>query len=307
MAGRSASALGRGYFALQACAGALWWLGVFCIDAVRLGTLGALDARLVAWFDVPLFVIASALSAFGLRWAVRVVAPWTLLVACGMALYATVSGQAGWGALLMLLAAIGTLTASALVLLGRLPGELLLIGPFAFRTARSGTTHRHVRATTVQVIVFWGTFLVLLPVVITWFERRWGLAVEWLPLARLCLALAGLALLLAASALGIRAAATMATRGEGTPLPAATAARLVVAGPYRFVRNPMAIAGIAQGIAVGLMLGSWLVVLYALAGSLLWNWVIRPLEEADLEARFDAEFVSYRARVPCWVPRLSTR
>ena len=55
------------------------------------------------------------------------------------------------------------------------------------------------------------------------------------------------------------------------------------------------------------MLGSWLVVLYALAGSLLWNWVVRLLEEADLEARFGAEFVAYQERVACWVPRVPSR
>jgi protein-S-isoprenylcysteine O-methyltransferase Ste14 len=46
--------------------------------------------------------------------------------------------------------------------------------------------------------------------------------------------------------------------------------RLVVAGPYRWVRNPMALASIAQGVAVGLILSSWLVVVYAVAGALLW-------------------------------------
>lgn len=60
-------------------------------------------------------------------------------------------------------------------------------------------------------------------------------------------------------------------------------------------------------VGVGLMLGSWLVVLYALAGSLLWNWVLRPLEETDLETRFGAEFAAYRDRVACLVPRVPSR
>jgi len=80
--------------------------------------------------------------------------------------------------------------------------------------------------------------------------------------------------------------------------------RLVIAGPYRFVRNPMAMAGVVQGAAVGLMLASWLVVAYAIAGSLVWNSVVRPLEEADLESRFGDEFLRYRMSVRCWVPRL---
>lgn len=55
----------------------------------------------------------------------------------------------------------------------------------------------------------------------------------------------------------------------------------MIAGPYRFVRNPMALAGVTQAAAVGLMLGSWLVVAYAVIGSSLWNHVVRPGEEAD--------------------------
>jgi protein-S-isoprenylcysteine O-methyltransferase Ste14 len=81
--------------------------------------------------------------------------------------------------------------------------------------------------------------------------------------------------------------------------------RLVVAGPYRWVRNPMALAGIAQGVAVGLITASWLVVIYALAGSLVWNHIVRPYEEADLEKRFGAAFLRYRMHVRCWVPRFT--
>lgn len=55
---------------------------------------------------------------------------------------------------------------------------------------------------------------------------------------------------------------------------------LVIAGPYRWVRNPMAVAGVAQAASVGLILGSWLVVVYAVGGALLWNVGIRPWRSA---------------------------
>ena len=105
--------------------------------------------------------------------------------------------------------------------------------------------------------------------------------------------------LVLASGLGLWSAFAMSTRGGGTPLPAAMPNRLVIAGPYRFVRNPMALAGIVQGAAVGLIASSWLVVLYALLGSLVWNHVARPHEEADLERRFGPEFTAYRDAVRC--------
>lgn len=292
--------LGRLYFAAQAIAGAAWWIGVATSDAVRDLTLGRLDPVLVAAFDIPLFVIVSVLVAIGVRTAVWVVVPWTALVTAGMALYATMTGLAGWGVLLMIAATVGSAAAGLLVWLGRLPTEWILFGPFAFRLAPPSSTAAHIIRTTAQIVVFWGLFLAVIPAIIAVLEHRWNLhlplpaAVRW----------GGLILLVAASALGIWAANAMSTRGEGTPLPSATARRLVIASPYLFVRNPMALAGIAQGVAVGLMASSWLVVVYALCGSLVWNWIIRPLEEADLAERFGAPYLAYVRAVRCWMPQL---
>jgi hypothetical protein len=72
---------GRLYFALQAAAGGAWWVAVFTTSVVREATLGGLDPVLVAAFDLPLFVGASALAAVGVRFAVWIAAPWTALVA----------------------------------------------------------------------------------------------------------------------------------------------------------------------------------------------------------------------------------
>jgi protein-S-isoprenylcysteine O-methyltransferase Ste14 len=107
---------------------------------------------------------------------------------------------------------------------------------------------------------------------------------------------------LLASTVGLWSCFSMALLGEGTPLPAATGRRLVIAGPYRFVRNPMAFAGAFQTVGAGCYLGSWLVVLSALAGGLIWNAFIRPEEEADLARRFGRPYELYRDRVRCWVP-----
>lgn len=293
-------AVARGYFGAQALAGALWWMGVFTLAPVRSATLGELPVLLLAATDIPLFVIGSTLSALGLRWAVRVTTGWTVCVAAAMAVYATWTTQAGWGALLMAAAAAGSITAGIVITMGRAPVEWIVTGPFAFRTASRHGRGALLARTGTQTLFFWGLFLVVLPLVIAALEARWMLRMPvpgWI-------AWVGAALLAAATALGVWSAVSMTVRGEGTPLPSQMPRRLVISGPYRLVRNPMAVAGIAQGVAVGLILGSWLVVLYALAGSLFWNAVVRPLEEADLAERFGAEFEEYRGRVACWVPTL---
>ncbi|MFD5225574.1 methyltransferase family protein [Microbacterium sp. NPDC058342] len=303
LTGRLDARWGRAYFAVQAVAGTGWWLGVAVQPGIRRLTLGDLPAGVVAAFDVPLFVIASALAALGIRFAAETATAWTVLVAAGMALYATATTLAGWGAVLMIAAAVASTGALLLVRLGRMPSEWLLIGPFAVREAAPASARRHLLRTAAQIFVFWGVCLVVIPWVIAITEDRWGLRLPHPPGA----ALAGGTLLVAASALGLWAAVTMAGRGDGTPLPIATARRLVVTGPYRLVRNPMAVAGISQGVAVGLLSGSWLVVVYALCGSLVWNDLIRPWEEKDLLRRFGASYEAYRRRVSCWIPRRPRR
>ncbi|HJF77589.1 MAG TPA: isoprenylcysteine carboxylmethyltransferase family protein [Brevibacterium linens] len=293
---------GRMYFALQALAGAAWWLGTAMIPGVATATLGSINPLLIAFVDIPLFVIGSALAALNFRWAVWIATAWTVLVALGMVIYATATTEAGLGAVLMILAALGSLLAGVLMIVGRIPSEKLLIGPFAFHSSHTRVRSRVLVHTTIQIVVFWGVFLIIIPVIINAFEDRWNLAYKF----PILLVVVGFALLALSSVIGVWSARAIANFGSGTPLPSQMAHHLVVRGPYAFVRNPMAIAGIVQGMAMGLLIGSWLVVVYALIGSLLWNWLIRPHEEADLIERFGDEYRDYAKRVRCWWPTFST-
>lgn len=296
-------AVGRLYFAVQALAGALWWVLVPTVPAVRRATLGGLDPMWTAVLDLPLFVLASALAAAGQRWAVAVATSWTLLVTLGMAGYSTVTGQAGAGALAMISASAGSLGAAMLLRWGRIPVERVMVGPMAFRPARRTEGSAPLVATLAQMLAFWTLFLLVIPVPIAFAERRWGLSLALPPTVASIVGGAGIVLVVAASGFGVWSAVTMAQVGRGTPLPGAMAHHLVIAGPYRLIRNPMAVAGIAQGAGVGLMLGSWMVLSYAVAGGVLWHVLVRPVEERDLAERFGQEYERYRAHVRCWLPR----
>src|SRR5690554_2087491 len=114
---------GRSYFAVQAVAGAAWWVAVFTSPTVRELTLGSLDPVTVALFDIPLFVIASAVAASGIKAAAVVSAGWTSLVATALAVYATATTEAGWGVVVMAAAAGGSVLALCLMVLGRVPTE----------------------------------------------------------------------------------------------------------------------------------------------------------------------------------------
>ena len=167
-----------------------------------------------------------------------------------------------------------------------------------FRVANPARFAWNYTKTLSQTAVFWFVFLVALPAVVAEVEDRVGLP-QFEPQRAL-----GAVLFVAFGTLGLASGYAMARAGEGTPLPLDAPRRLVVAGPYRWIRNPMAVAGLSQGLATGLWFGSPSVFAYVVAGAVLWNVVIRPAEEADLRARFGDDFDRYCAAVSCWVPRL---
>jgi protein-S-isoprenylcysteine O-methyltransferase Ste14 len=117
------------------------------------------------------------------------------------------------------------------------------------------------------------------------------------------LVLAGLVLGLAGLALFSACLAGFATRGEGTLAPWDPPRNLVVAGPYRFVRNPMISGVIVVLFAESLLLRS---LPHALWASIFFaaNLVYIPLvEEPQLEARFGDDYRRYRQHVPGLLPR----
>lgn len=172
-------------------------------------------------------------------------------------------------------------------------------GNAMFRPAREASTSYVLLKTYVQIVVVWTIILVVFPYLITILEDKIGLVrLEFAFQKQIAiLVFAGI------SALGIWAAHSMSHIGKGTPLPLDHAKQLVVVGPYAYVRNPMALSGIIQGLAVALFLGSPLVAVYAVMGSIIWQTVFRPLEEDDLASRFGISYSNYCNAVRCWVPR----
>lgn len=303
-AGRAASrTVARGWFAVQAGAGALWWVAVFASDDVRRWTLGTLDPAYLVGPDLVLLVGASGVAALArprARLAAVAAAIWTVLVTASLGVWGLLERQAGAGVVLMAVSTLGTVAATATLWTGRLPTRWFFVGPFSFRVADERPGHRHLRRSLVQLVVFWSAFFLAVPLVLGAVEER--LRLDWPALDRPLADLVGVVVFVAASGVGLWSCVTMALVGHGTPLPAETARELVVAGPYRWVRNPMALAGVLQTTAVGLWVGSWMVAAIGVGGAVVWNVLIRPEEEADLAARFGAPYQRYADAVRCWVP-----
>jgi protein-S-isoprenylcysteine O-methyltransferase Ste14 len=149
---------------------------------------------------------------------------------------------------------------------------------------------RHLRA----ILLLPVTVTVVVPAFLLW---RGGDGIGWGAVPGAALIAAGLALIVWTVALFARV-------GEGTLAPWDATRRLVVVGPYRYVRNPM-ISGVLA-ILLGETLAFWSASLLGwFAAVFAVNAVYMPLvEEPGLSRRFGEDYDRYRANVRRWVPRL---
>jgi protein-S-isoprenylcysteine O-methyltransferase Ste14 len=129
----------------------------------------------------------------------------------------------------------------------------------------------------------------------------WELDDEWwLPLRIL-----GGALVVAGVIVLVQAFARFVVEGLGTPAPVAPTERLVVGGPYRYVRNVMYIAVTSTIAGQALLLGSPGLLVYAAGVWALMAAFVVLYEEPTLAHRYGAQYEEYRRAVPAWLPRLS--
>ena len=93
--------------------------------------------------------------------------------------------------------------------------------------------------------------------------------------------------------------------GKGTPAPWDPTSKMIVTGPYAYVRNPMITGVVLILVSEALMLGSWAIGIWA-ALFLIINMFYFPLsEEPGLRKRFGKEYDEYCQNVPRYIPRLT--
>jgi protein-S-isoprenylcysteine O-methyltransferase Ste14 len=151
-----------------------------------------------------------------------------------------------------------------------------------------------------SILVLPATVVVLIPL---WIARRWNVAPVW-PANWLDWTAAAVGLIAGTIGLTLFAASLrrFASEGRGTLAPWDPPRRLVVRGPYRYVRNPM-ISGVLfmlAGLALCLRSGPhgiWAALFAAI------NMLFIPLlEEPDLEQRFGDDYRAYCRAVPRFIP-----
>ena len=119
--------------------------------------------------------------------------------------------------------------------------------------------------------------------------------------------LAGLALVVAGGAVALWCVLAFATLGRGTPAPFDPPRRLVVRGPYRFVRNPMYLGAATALAGAALYYESLTLLAYVALFALAAYLFVLGYEEPTLARLFGDDYAAYRARVRRWLPSFRAR
>jgi protein-S-isoprenylcysteine O-methyltransferase Ste14 len=91
--------------------------------------------------------------------------------------------------------------------------------------------------------------------------------------------------------------------GKGTPIPFTPTKDLIVTGLYRFVRNPLYIAGVLVLSGESILFQSFGILIYCLLMFGAFN-VHVFMEESLLAEKFGTRYEQYCMSVPRWIPRL---
>jgi protein-S-isoprenylcysteine O-methyltransferase Ste14 len=113
---------------------------------------------------------------------------------------------------------------------------------------------------------------------------------------------AGLALVVPGALVILRCFGDFVRRGRGTPAPYDPPRELVVAGLYRYTRNPQYVGVLAVVCGEALLTGAAVLFGYAAVLALGYHLFVTLHEEPALRRLFGDAYVRYCAAVPRWLP-----
>jgi protein-S-isoprenylcysteine O-methyltransferase Ste14 len=153
--------------------------------------------------------------------------------------------------------------------------------------------------TAVFLILAPGTFDGFVP----WWISRWRVHAPFPGFVTL--RVVGVLLVAAGILVVLDSFARFALQGLGTPAPVMPTKHLVVQGFYRYVRNPMYVAVVSIVLGQAAFFGSLSLLMYGLCAWLITHLFVLIYEEPTLRKTFGAEYATYCANVPRWIPRLT--
>lgn len=114
----------------------------------------------------------------------------------------------------------------------------------------------------------------------------------------------GLVLVIVTGAAALLTIVNLALKGFGAPIAVALSQKLTAGWMYAWTRNPMVLATLAFLLSLGIWFQSTLFVLWVLIPvTPAWLVFVKVYEERELEIRFGASYLEYKAKTPMLLPR----
>ena len=114
----------------------------------------------------------------------------------------------------------------------------------------------------------------------------------------------GLILVIITGAAFLLIVVNLALKGLGAPFFISLSRKLATDWLYAWTRNPMALAGLAFFLSLGIWFHSVLFVLWVLiVFAPAYVFLAKVYEERELEIRFGASYLEYKSRTPMFFPR----
>jgi protein-S-isoprenylcysteine O-methyltransferase Ste14 len=153
------------------------------------------------------------------------------------------------------------------------------------------------------IMVFPGTVLVFIPVVLVWVSKDSKFSAALAPADQIRF---WLALFVGSIGLGLCLWTVRIFKkfGKGTPAPWNPPKKLVVRGPYRYVRNPMICGVVLMLLAEALLLQSWPIAFWMVIFFMANSVYFALIEAKNLENRFGDDYREYTSHVRRWLPRI---
>lgn len=93
--------------------------------------------------------------------------------------------------------------------------------------------------------------------------------------------------------------------GKGSLAPWNPTQKLVIIGPYAYVRNPMLLGVFLVLAGEALLFQSWALLIYLLVFIVINAFYFPLSEEKGLLKRFGEDYADYKRNVPRFIPRLT--
>ena len=116
----------------------------------------------------------------------------------------------------------------------------------------------------------------------------------------------GMALMWSGGLLALMCTLYMFIGLKGTPLVTSPPEKILVKGPYAYVRNPMMLSLLLTLLGEAFFFAHGLLFVWLICWARIGHLMVVNYEEPQLEIRFGEGWKIYCLKVPRWVPRMSS-